>query len=189
MEMQQIIEMLKAMQEKADANTRVMREDMKANRERAEAKNKAWRERFDTIWQADQEKTDIKLKELTETVEKTQMELQTADVLYGIPADTTYEKTDPNQGMMQSTEEHQEIPKGEAAVMLVGELRKQHRVRNLAAERRQKQKERIRTSCESKRRSTTPAGRCPAMQKWHCEKGTSSGLFRPKEIVDCERDW
>jgi hypothetical protein len=25
------------------------------------------------------------------------------------------------------------------------------------------------------------------MQKWHGEKGTSSGMFRPKEIVDCER--
>jgi hypothetical protein len=45
---------------------------------------------METIWQADREKTDIKLKELTETVEKTQMELRAADVLYGIPADTTY---------------------------------------------------------------------------------------------------
>jgi hypothetical protein len=35
---------------------------------------------METIWQADREKTDIKLKELTETVEKTQMELQTAEV-------------------------------------------------------------------------------------------------------------
>jgi hypothetical protein len=33
---------------------------------------------METIWQADREKTDIKLKELTEAVEKTQMELQTA---------------------------------------------------------------------------------------------------------------
>jgi hypothetical protein len=37
-------------------------------------------------------------------------------------ADT--EKTEPDPGMMQSTEEHQEIPKGEAAVMPVGEPRK-----------------------------------------------------------------
>jgi hypothetical protein len=56
--------------------------------------------------------------------------------------------------MMQSIEEHQEIPKGEDAVMPVGEPRKRRRVRNLATERRQKQKERIRTSCESKSRST-----------------------------------
>jgi hypothetical protein len=98
MESQQMMELLlamrqemnanaKAVQEQADANTMAMREDMKADRERAEAENKAWQERMENIWQADGEKTDIKLKELTETVEKTQMELQTADVLYGIPAD------------------------------------------------------------------------------------------------------
>jgi hypothetical protein len=54
-------------------------------------------------------------------------------------ADT--EKTEPDPGMLQSTEEHQEIPKAEAAVMPVGEPRKRHRVCSLAAEHRQKQKE------------------------------------------------
>jgi hypothetical protein len=34
-------------------------------------------------------------------------------------------ETEPNPGMMQSIEEHQEIPKGEAMVMPVGEPRKQ----------------------------------------------------------------
>jgi hypothetical protein len=84
MESHQMMELLlarmeantKAMQEQADANSRAVQEDMKANRERAEAKNKAWLESMETIWQADREKTDIKLKELTEAVEKTQMELQ-----------------------------------------------------------------------------------------------------------------
>jgi hypothetical protein len=38
--------------------------------------------------------------------------------------------------MMQYIEEHQEIPKGEAAVMPVGEPRKQCRDQNLAVERR-----------------------------------------------------
>jgi hypothetical protein len=33
-------------------------------------------------------------------------------------------KTEPNPGMMQSIEEHQEITKGEATVMLVGGSRK-----------------------------------------------------------------
>jgi hypothetical protein len=37
-------------------------------------------------------------------------------------------ETEPNTGMMQSIQEHQEIPKGEATVMPVGGLRKQHRV-------------------------------------------------------------
>jgi hypothetical protein len=44
--------------------------------------------------------------------------------------EATETKSDP--GKIQSTEEHQEIPKGEAVVMLVGEPRKQRRVRNLA---------------------------------------------------------
>jgi hypothetical protein len=52
------------------------------------------------------------------------------------------EKIEPNPGMMQSVGEPQEVPKGEAAVMPVGGLRKQCRDRNLAAERHQKPKER-----------------------------------------------
>jgi hypothetical protein len=53
-------------------------------------------------------------------------------------------ETEPDPGMMQSIQERQEIPKGEAEVMPVGEPRKWHRVRNLAAERRQKLRERTR---------------------------------------------
>jgi hypothetical protein len=37
-------------------------------------------------------------------------------------------ETEPNPGIMQSIEENQEIPKGEAAVMPVGEPRKRCRV-------------------------------------------------------------
>jgi hypothetical protein len=46
--------------------------------------------------------------------------------------------------MMQSEEEHQEIPTEDAAVMPVVELRKRHRVQNLAVESRQKRKDRTR---------------------------------------------
>jgi hypothetical protein len=63
------------------------------------------------------------------------------------------EKTEPDPGIMQSTEEHQEIPKGEAAAMPVGEPRKRCRVRNMAAERRQKRKERTRENRGSRRKS------------------------------------
>jgi hypothetical protein len=38
------------------------------------------------------------------------------------------EKTEPDPGMMQSIEEHQETPKGEAAVMPVRGLKKRRRV-------------------------------------------------------------
>jgi hypothetical protein len=53
-------------------------------------------------------------------------------------------ETETKPETMQSIWEHQEIPKEEAAVMPCGELRKLRRVRNLAAERRQKPKERTR---------------------------------------------
>jgi hemerythrin-like domain-containing protein len=53
-------------------------------------------------------------------------------------------ETEPDPGKMQSIEEYQEIPKVEAAVMLVGELRKRRMVWNLAAEHRQRFKERTR---------------------------------------------
>jgi hypothetical protein len=60
-----------------------------------------------------------------------------------------------NPGMMQYIEELQEIPKGKAAVMPAGELRKRHRVWNLAVERRQKQKERTRGKSGSRRKSAS----------------------------------
>jgi hypothetical protein len=54
----------------------------------------------------------------------------------------------------QSVGEHQEIPKEEATVMPVGEPKKRRRNRNLAAERRQKLKERTRGYCGSRNRVT-----------------------------------
>jgi hypothetical protein len=61
-------------------------------------------------------------------------------------------ETEHDPGMMQSTEEHQEIPKGEAAVMPVGEPRKRRVICNLAVERHQKWKERTRRNCEFRRK-------------------------------------
>jgi hypothetical protein len=68
------------------------------------------------------------------------------------------EKIEPDPGMMQYIGEHQEVPKGEAAVMPVGGLRKRRRGRYLAAERHQKTKERTRGYCGSRKRLTV-AGR------------------------------
>jgi hypothetical protein len=48
----------------------------------------------------------------------------------------------PDPGLMQSIEEHQKIPKEDAAVMPFGGPRKRRRGCNLAAKRRQKRKER-----------------------------------------------
>jgi hypothetical protein len=108
------------------------------------------------------------------------MELQTAAVLYSIPADTTYEKTDPDPGLMQSTEKHQEIPKGEAAVMPVGEPRKRRRVRNLATECLQKRKERTRGNRGSGRKS---AAACRKVS--HHEKMA----WRKRNIARIECTW
>jgi hypothetical protein len=65
--------------------------------------------------------------------------------------------------MMQSIEEHQEIPQEEAAVMSVGEPRKRRRVCNLAAELRQKRKERTRGNRGYRRK----VSRCA---EWHGKK-------------------
>jgi hypothetical protein len=66
-------------------------------------------------------------------------------------SEATETKLDP--GLVQSIEQHQENPKGEAAVMPVGEPRKRRKVRNLAAERNQKIKERTRGKSKSRRKS------------------------------------
>jgi hypothetical protein len=63
------------------------------------------------------------------------------------------EKTVPHPEMMQSEEEHQEIPTEDAAVMLVGEPRKRCRVRYLAAESCRKRKSRNRGNHGSRRKS------------------------------------
>jgi hypothetical protein len=54
---------------------------------------------------------------------------------------------------MQSIEGHLDIPKGEAAVMPVGEPRKRPRVCKLAAEHRQKRKERTQGYRGARRKS------------------------------------
>jgi hypothetical protein len=81
--------------------------------------------------------------------------------------ETDTEKIEPDPGMMQSTEEHQEIPKGEAAVMPVGEPRKRRRVRSLAGERRQKRKKGPGEIVDRGGSRLPPAGRCFAVQEWH----------------------
>jgi hypothetical protein len=73
--------------------------------------------------------------------------------------DEATEKTEPGPDMMQSAEEHQDVPREEAAVMPVRGLRKRRRVWKLAAERRQKPKEATRGHCGSRRRVTVAGKR------------------------------
>jgi hypothetical protein len=99
-------------------------------------------------------------------------------------ADT--EKTEPDPGMMQSTEEHQKIPKKEASVMPVGEPRNRCRVRSLAAERRQKREERTQGNRGSRRKSASACRKVSRRAKvaWHKERSheeTSAEQGRWKE--------
>jgi hypothetical protein len=86
----------------------------------------------------------------TESLEKTCLET----TAYYEATETDTEKIQPDPRMMQSVVEQQEVAKEEAAVMSVGGVRKRRRDQNLAAGRRQKPKERIKASCESRRRLT-----------------------------------
>jgi hypothetical protein len=84
--------------------------------------------------------------ELKETIQhelKAAMQLIRAE-LHETTACNEATETEPDPRMMQSIEELQEIPKKYAAVMPVGGQRKRRRVCSLAAERRQKSKERTR---------------------------------------------
>jgi hypothetical protein len=60
-------------------------------------------------------------------------------------------KSQPRRLAGKNGRKHQDNPKGEAAVMTVGDLRERTRVCNLAAERRQKRKERFLGNVVSRR--------------------------------------
>jgi hypothetical protein len=100
-------------------------------------------------------------------------------------ADT--EKTEPNQGMKQSTEEHQEIPKGEAAVMRVKEPRSGVGSgvwpRSAARSRKKGPGEIVGPGGSW----LLPAGRCLAVQEWHGTGRASSEKLGPRKIVDRAR--
>jgi hypothetical protein len=98
-------------------------------------------------------------------------------------------ETDPDPRMMQSIEEHQEIPKGEAAVTPVGGLRKWCRVRNLAAFRCQKMRERTQGKTGSRRNSAATCRKVSRRAKvWHGEKETYSGELGLRKIVSPGRE-
>jgi hypothetical protein len=89
-------------------------------------------------------------------------------------------KTGQDPEMMQSAEEHQEIPTADVAIMPVEEPRQRRRVRKLAAKRRQKPKERTRRNCGSRQKKLAADGirtTHPAKVAWR--RGTRSQATRP----------
>jgi DNA repair exonuclease SbcCD ATPase subunit len=214
--MQQIIEMLaeikadrKADQANAKSNKEAMLVKFKAkideNQERMEAKmdaNQAKAAKQEEMLAEISARMNANLKDLKEDIKSGQVQMRSTICAFRSqlkiiqhemkaviqPMRSELDETTackgakankPDPGMMQSIGEHQEIP--------IGGPRKRRRVRNLAAERRQKWRERTRGYRGSGRSWLPPAGRCPAVQKWHGEKETSSGKFGPWKSVDGER--
>jgi hypothetical protein len=190
MDVQQIIEMLKAYQEKVDADRKADQErwkaerkvyeekrmaEQKADQERRKAESKAYEEKRMAEQKADQErrkaesksyeekrmaeqiadreKLQDKMKAYREDFKSDQAKMIAAfkERMDALIANITIDRkettasqedteTKPDPEKMQSVEEHQQIPKEDAAVMPVGGLRKRRRDRNLAAGRRQKPK-------------------------------------------------
>jgi hypothetical protein len=130
--MQQMIECLLARQEEMNANTKAMREDIKSGQAEMRSIVGAIEEKMD-VWVAhrrDDQKGRMSCQEMMEALLECE-ELTSADMKACQEAATCHEATEadtekiePDPGMMQSIEEHQEIPKAETAVMLVGGLRK-----------------------------------------------------------------
>jgi hypothetical protein len=135
MESKQIMKFLLAMRQDMKADREILQETMKTNQD---VLIKTVKEEIQAYHEEMMAMVDTCHKGMMACLGKTE-------------ADT--EKTDADPGMMQSTEVHQEIPKGEAAVMPVREPRKRGRVRSLAAERRQERKERTRGNRGSRRKS------------------------------------
>jgi hypothetical protein len=125
---------------------------------RMNAKLESWGEKT----QAESEAFRAKMKAVIQVIRSELVETTACN-------ETTESKPDP--GMMQSTEEPKEIAKGEAAVMPVREPRKRRRVCNLAAERRQKRKERTRGHRASRRKSTAACSKVSRRAKVARRKG------------------
>jgi hypothetical protein len=98
-------------------------------------------------------------------------------------------ETKPDPGMMQSIEEHQEIPKGEATVMPVGEPRKWRSVRNLAVERHKKRKERTRGKSGSRRKSAAAGRKVSRRAKvaWHKRNIARKECKRANVVQEIQR--
>jgi hypothetical protein len=85
-----------------------------------------------------------------------------------------------NREEIQSEAEHQEVPKEHAAV---GGLRKRCRGRNLAAERRQKSKERTRVNCGSRRKLAAAGLKMTHRAEVARRKGNFVGNNRTRDSV------
>jgi hypothetical protein len=139
MESQQMMELLlakiRAGQEQAAANTKAMRENMKADLENLQVTMKT---NQDVLIKT----VKVEMRAMLDACHKGMMAC-----LGKTKADT--EKPEPDPGMMQSAEEHQEFTKEDTAVKPVKGRKRRHRGRKPAAGRRGEPKEPTRGDCGS----------------------------------------
>jgi G:T/U-mismatch repair DNA glycosylase len=93
-----------------------------------------------------------------------------------------------NPEEMKSKAEHQEVPKEHAAVKPVGELRKRHRGRNVAAERRRKPTDGSRRKLVAVRRRTTLSAKV-ARRKGHSLQGQGKDKVSPRTLKSGTSGW
>jgi protoporphyrinogen oxidase len=146
MEMQKIMEMLVEMKATADADMYELNAKMEAIQKRAEARMVADRKtdmyELSAKMEAIQEKAEARMAKFEGKMEET-MELRMKHLMMATwNTHTETKKIEQDPRMMQSVEEHQDIPTQDAVVMSVGERRKRHRVWKPAVERCQKRKDR-----------------------------------------------
>jgi hypothetical protein len=187
--MQEMLQQLLAKQEKAEADRiadRECKKQMIAKMDTKQAKVTKQEEILPEI----SARMDTNLNEMREDIKSGQAEMRSTldewllhlkDGRKETTAWNVATETKLNPGLMQSREEHQDIPKGEAAVMLVREPRKRSRVCILAAERSQKRKERTQGNHGSRMKLATACrkvSRC-AKVAWH-----KRNLFRKIRILE-----
>jgi hypothetical protein len=131
---------MKAMQEKAEAERKSDREERKAEREADREQSKAdreqWKAKMDEMFAKMDRKASPEM--MTATQAKTEGKLK--------------ELTEPTEEMMQSAEEHQQVPRDDAVVIPVRGRKRRHKGRKQAAERHGEPKELTRGDCGSRKK-------------------------------------
>jgi hypothetical protein len=170
------------------ANTKEMNAKTDANQAKADGKQKEMQARMGEDIksnQAERRSTMCAIRSVSKETLRHEMKAVIQPIRSNVDEKIAYSEateTKPDPRLMQSTEEHQKIPKGEVAVIPVGEPRKRRRVCN-------KRKVRTRGNCGSGGSRLLPAGRPPVVQKWHGGKGNPSGKLGSRKTVNSGRNW
>jgi hypothetical protein len=187
------MELLKAMVDEMEREIRAgqehLKKDMEVDREGMKAEIGAGQEQMASLVshiEANQAKTDVNLKETREETKSDQAEMRSSvsaikekmeAAIHSLRArrietmayqEKTGARLECKEPIPENTEAEQEkVPKEQGAVKPVRGLRKRHRGRNLATERRQTPED------GSQRKLVLPAEGRPALQKWHNAWNTS----------------